>query len=228
MPKRQTTKKSKLPFAHPTKHGKLHWKKVLIIVLIGTFGLLIAAGITAQVIYNKFIWDRTAENGSLKITLLIQSALEGLEDLKSAPAQGPDGTQLIKEMRLSLPAETDNVRKLMYFYQAADAGTDGAGYNWNMPESVQITTKQLAGISRQRLLVGQTVDDIFSFVPEAQACNRGFVLQFTAGDDNGLTLSGTRRLQDGRTLYVYREPECKSHVYTVDQLEAYLLQAQSY
>lgn len=228
MPKKQKSKKSKFPFAHPTKHGKLHWKKVLMIVLIGTFGLLIAAGVTAQIIYNKFIWDRTAENGSLKITLLIQSALEGLENLKSSPAVAADGTLLIKEAKLKLPAETAEVRKLLYYHTPADSGTDGAGYSWDMPESVQITTQQLSTSSRQRLLAMPDVDAVFNLVPEAQACNRGFTLQFKADDSNGLKLSGQKRLQDGRTLYIYREPACNYIPEIVDSLETYLLQAQSY
>lgn len=232
MPKKQKTRRSaakaKFPFAHPTKHGKLHWKKVTLIVLAGTMGLLLAAAITAQAIYNRFVWDRLAENGSLRITLLIQNALEGLDNLKISPEQAADGSLLIKEMKLKLPAETADVRKLMYFYSPADSGSDDTGYSWNMPESVQITTKQLSDSSRQRLLVANSPLEVFEYVPEAQACNRGFLLQFQADSENGLTLSGQKQLKDGRTVYVYREPNCKYLGYSVDALEEFLLRAESY
>jgi hypothetical protein len=228
MPKKQKVKKSKFPFAHPTRHGKLHFKKLLFIILIGAFGLVLAAAITAQVLYNKFVWDRLSENSSIKITLLIQSALEGLEDLKTSPEKLSDGTMFIKEARLKMPAETDDVRKLLYYYSPEDAGDDGHGYSWNTPESLEITTKQLSSQSRYKLMNGVTVDDLFKLVPEAQACSRGFLLLFVKDDENGRVLSGQKVLQDGRTVYVYNEPGCSSYEYFTKPLEAYLLQAQSY
>jgi hypothetical protein len=206
------------------KHFRFSWKYLFLAIAI----LLALLMITAQVLYDKFIWDRTAEHGTLKVTILIQSALEQLEDLKDTPKEGPNKSQLIEEARLLLPAETDNVRRLLYFHNPADSSTDGTGYTWNTPESVQITTKQLASVTRQRIMAGQDINEIFSYVPEAQACNRGFMLQFTESSDNGLKFSGTKQLKDGRTLYVYREPECKLYEDGMNELEAYLLQAQSY
>ncbi|MFZ1323690.1 MAG: hypothetical protein WAQ57_00835 [Candidatus Saccharimonadales bacterium] len=230
MPKKQSTKHktTKFPFAHPTKHGRLHWKKVLYIVLGGAFGLVLVAAVTAQVIYNKLLWDWASEQSTVKITLLIQSALEGLESIKAEPGDAEDGRQLIPESRLALPAETDEVRRLLYHYNAADSGTDGAGYTWDYPETVQVTTKQLAVQSRTRLMTGHKTEDVFNLLPAAQACNRGFTLQFTGENENGLRLSGQRQLSDGRTLYVFREPACNFDEDTVDALETYLLQAQSY
>ena len=227
MPKKQT-KKKKPSFAHPTRHGKMHWKKLLFIVIFGAFGLVVAAAITAQVLYNRFVWDRLYENSSLKITLLIQAALEGLEELKTSPENSSDGKLLIKEARLKLPAETTDVRKVLYYYNPATSGTDGTGYTWNESEYIQITTQQLASLSRNKLLTGMSVEEVFNYVPEAQACNRGFSLYFEEKDDNGLTLSGTVVLKDGRTLYVYREPACVSVIENVDKFEAYLLKAESY
>lgn len=214
MPKK-TNKKKRINFS---------WKYLILAAVVLLALLLVAV----QICFNKFIWDRTAEHGTLKVTILIQSALEQLEDLKETPKEGPNKSQLIEEARLMLPAETDNVRRLLYFHNPADSSTDGTGYVWNTPESVQITTKQLASVTRQRIMTGQNIEEIFGYVPEAQACNRGFALQFTAGSDNGLIFSGTKQLKDGRTLYVYREPECKLYEEGMNELEAYLLQAQSY
>lgn len=189
MPNKQKSRKSaakaKFPFAPPTKHGKLHWKKVIIIISAGTLVLLLAAIITAQAIYNRFVWDRLAENSSLRVTLLIQSALEGLDNLKSNPDKSSDGSLLVKEIRLTLPAETVNVRDLMYYYSPADSGDDGSGYSWDIPESVQVTTRQLSASTRQRLLAVSGPLEVFEYVPEAQACNRGFLLQFQADTENG-------------------------------------------
>jgi hypothetical protein len=138
---------------------------------------------------------------------------------------------LIPEARLKLPPENSDVRQLLYIHEPQDNGQEGNDYTWNTPESIQITTSQLSTTTRQRLFTTTNVDDLFKQVPEAQACSRGFRLVFAEinpEEESGLEFSGSRNLDDGRKLFVYRETECKYISEIVDSLETYLLQAQSY
>ncbi len=221
---KKQTKKSTFPFSHPTRHGRLHWKKGLLIIVLGSFGLVLAAAITAQAAYNRIVWNWMQEHSTVKITLLIQSAMRGLDELKSMPEKTDDGALLIKEARLKLPAETSEVRKLLYFYSPSNSTYQVP----DEPEILQITTGQISTLSRERLLTGQTVDHVFTMVPEAQACNRGMTIEFQPNNDFGLKLSGSKRLQDGRTLYLYREPNCKHYDDLLNSLETHLLRAESY
>jgi len=220
MPKKQ--KNNKLPpFAHPFKHGRLHWKKVLFIVMIGTFGLVLASAVTAQVFYNKYVYDFLGYNSVFQMRTYVKEAINGLIEIYEVV--GEDNR--IEKAKLLLPAETDEVNKVVYFYTPEDKGTYEDGTAYSSPEMVQITTRRLAQ-SGTVALNTTDFDALFSGIPQAQACTRSFILHFKAINDNGLTLSVIKKLQDGRTLYIYREPACMQ--YGMDELEAYLNLAQSY
>jgi hypothetical protein len=230
MPKKQTTKKksqkSKLPFAHPTKHGSLHWKKLLFIVLYGAFGLVIVAAVVAQMFYNKYLWDVTYQQGFFQTRSMIVDAIKGIDDSKSTL----DTNNRIPEVKLQLPEPTTEVSKLKYYYEKGNP-TLASEFALPIPESVEITTQSISSIGISGLYTyydGYTYDDLFDSVPFAQACNRGFQIQFEAFSDNDTGVK-TKKLNDGRTLHLQRELGCNGIASDqMDALESYLLQAQSY
>lgn len=221
MPKKQTRRKKLPAYAHPSRHRQLHWKKIIYIVMFGAFGLVLVAAIIAQLFFNKYVNNSLHSISAFQMRTLIADAIDGLVDnMKS-----PDETARIKEARLQLPAETDEVQGIVYTHSPADKGYMEDGTTYEVPEMLQVTTRSLAksGLSR---LNPTDMNTLFRGVPEAQACTRGFLIYFAAQDDTGLPLAGTPKLQDGRTLYMYREDACRQ--YGMDELQGYLLQAQSY
>lgn len=226
MPKKQRAKKKKslIPFAHPTRHGKLHWKKFIYLVLIGAFILLMAAGVTAQVAHNYYVNRTIQQLSSFQIRTLIIEAIEGLDSIKLKPS----ADMRIPEARLQLPAPTNEVRDVLYVYEPAEQYDDTVtGEKETTAERVRITTASLSRSGRSLLNAYDENNPLLLFerVPTAQACSRGFSLQF-ASEDNGLILTGTTALADGRTLYIYQEPSCS--IYGTDELEAYLSKITSY
>jgi hypothetical protein len=226
MPKKQTVKNKKnlIPFAHPTKHGKLHWKKLVYIILTGVFILLMAAGATAQVAYNYYVNRTIAHLTSFQIRTLIIEAIEGHDSIKLKPT----ADMRIPEARLQLPAPTNEVRDLLYVYEPAGQFDDTVtGEKYTTAERIQVTTASLSRSGRSLLNAYDENNPLLLFerVPIAQACSRGFSLQF-ASEDNSLILTGTTALADGRTLYIYQEPACT--IYGTDEFEAYLSKITSY
>jgi len=230
MPKKQTTKKksqkSKLPFAHPTKHGKLHWNKLLFIVLYGAFGLVIAAAIIAQMFYNKYLWDVTYQQQVYITRSFMVDAIKGIDDSKSSP----DTNNRIPEVKLQLPEPTTEVSKLKYYYEKGNP-TLASEFALPIPESVEITTQSLSnlGISRLNAYYDRTAyEDLNNNNVFAGACNRGFSIQFEPYWDKWKN-DVSKQLNDGRTMYLYRERGCNGIASDeMDALESYLLQAQSY
>lgn len=144
--------------------------------------------------------------------ILIKSAADNLDELRTRV--GDD--RRIPEIRLQLPPENHDIEGLKYLYHDDSA-------------LVEITSRTLTLALPTKLLTQKNIHDLFNEVPEVQACSRGFTLQFDekTKDAENLKLSGTKNLSDERTLYIYRETACNID-YGMDELEAYLMQAQSY
>ncbi len=187
-------------------------KSKLKIAALATFGLVLIAAVTAQVWYNLYVWNATQEHAAFKMGTLIKTAIDNLDDIKTD--LGNDGR--IEELRLQLPAQNDDVDDMRYLY-------------FDNPQHAQVTSRLLVTSKTSQLLTQRNTDDLFEAAPGTQACSRGFTLRFSklTDDSDTLRLSGTRNLNDGRTLYVYRETTCDT-LYGLNELEAHLLQAQSY
>jgi hypothetical protein len=188
-------------------------RKSFLISLICTLVLL---GVVSQIAFDRMIWQEQQGQATFRMRTLIGDAINGLNDLKSSP----NANNQIPEVRLQLPPETTYVARVTYLVDK--------NYDTSEVEDVMVTTKSLSSIATGQMNGANDMNTLFDMVPQAQACSRGFTLQFKPTQASGTTfkLSGTVNLHDGRTLYVYREPACK--VTGVDELEKYLLQAQSY
>ncbi len=225
MPKKQTSKKklvkSTMPFAHPTRHGKLHWRKILFLTIIGSYLLVLTAAISVQYFYNLIVWSELSRNSIYRMSSLIIDSIDGLTEIKSSP----DEANRIPEVRLQLSEPTENVKNILYTYEKQQPSPDPNNELYMpFPESLQITSKSITNYGKSKLIPGNSMEELFNNVPEAQACARGFTLQFEPISDYKDV--NNFKLNDGRTLYLYREPACSSE--EMSNLEAYLLQAQSY
>ncbi len=198
------------------KKSKFNYK----IAALAASGILLVAGMAAQAWYNLYIWDVTQEQSAFKMGTLIKTAIDNLDQLKTD--LGDDSR--IEELRLQLPQDNQDVEGIRYML--FDSNNSSSRHN---SDYAQVTSRSLVLGEMSQLLVQRNMDDLFEVVPGTQACSRGFTLQFSEqfGDSGSLSLSGTKTLGDGRTLYVYRETTCDAH-YGVDELEAYLLRSESY
>jgi hypothetical protein len=205
------------------KTRKLNGKLLLALVL----GLLLVIGVLAQIIFNIFVTQQLQQLSAFHTSSLIRDAIQGIEEQKTKLSNN----NRIPEARLQLPAKPESITSVVYYYEEASD-------NW--PESFQVTTNDLVALGLSKLN-GQSHEEIFENVPEAQACSRGFTLRFNQPE--GEKAHTSKKLVDGRTLYVWREHQCgqggRNHnepgtsdadmrFQAMDELESYLLRAQSY
>lgn len=186
-----------------------------------SMGLFAVLAIGFQVMFNIYLWNAVESQETFRTATLVTEALEGVDELKTALGQD----NKLEEMNLVFPDQTDDVEAVKYIYTPEDTNSD-----YPTPAQAQVTTR-LLNSSVSKLLSSQNIDDLFNTIPSVQACSRGFTLQFTEqpneDTDSPLELSGTKKLNDSRTLYVYKEANCNLS-YGLDELEQYLLSAESY
>lgn len=200
-------------------------KKTIILIIAG---LIVVLAITAQVCFNLFVLKELQRHSAFTTRTLIVDAIQSLDELRKSP----EGGRRIPEARVILPPESENIVNLRYTYSEP---TD------DMPASIEITTK---GLTQMAIgLNGTTVEEVFSQVPQAQACHRGFSIFFgetRVGEYLGDTLAfvSKKQLADGREVQLWREKNCgkendrnsnSAHNYEImNQLEQHLLQMDSY
>lgn len=189
-----------------------NWKILFCLVV----GVALVLAVAAQVTFNKFVWDSLQQQSAFDMKTLVADAIRGLE----ATMSSPDSQQRIAEVQLALP-KTSTQQHIRYRYTEPMDGNKA---------SLDVTSKELMlwGVGQ---LPGRDQDELWGAIPEAQACSRGFSIYFHDAaeqqDKNQVTLAGTKRLADGRTMYVWRETGCNDKE-NMDKLESYLLKTQSY
>lgn len=200
-------------------------KKAIAIVIVG---IVLVSLVVAQICFNRFVLKELHRHSAFQMRSLIVEAMQGLDDLR----QSPENDRRIPEVRAVLPEPSPEVQNLRYLYHEP---VDGSAAH------IEITTKEL--IQTAKSIHGETVEEVFDRVPEAQACNRGFSLYFgdtNVGEYSGDTLSfvSEKQLNDGRVVQVWREKGCgdqsnsdttgyQNHEF-MNNLEKHLLQIQSY
>lgn len=213
--------------------SKINTKTILLIVLV--IALLI--GVIGQIVFDAYLWKVDKLNGAFALRTSFKDAILDLEATRKSPID----RQKIPEARLILPGETNDVNNIRYAYYSKDEG---------QPETIDIGTIELtnAGFISMN---GQNVQEVLDNVPEAQACARGFHIYFedpkVQDSSSDIKVVGTKKLADNREMYLVREMKCgrntKLTQYNnseapnfdktyrsdmMDELEKYLLQAQSY
>lgn len=191
--------------------------KALLVIL----GLVLVFMICAQLVFNFVVWKYIKELQTVNFANLSKSALKELEDIMIRPEKGTDNRRYIPEAKLVLPAESPELDRVIYLHHPKGDG------EFATPESLQMNTKSIYSRAISSLYASNINELLYDVMPGVQACSRGFMLQFEPLESTEtVKLSGTVKLQDGRTLYVYRETNCNYE--ELNQFESYLLKAQSY
>lgn len=123
------------------------------------------------------------------------------EDLNRLTPAPNDGKRYIPELRMVLPASTgDLIGPVAYRLFTTLKGDTN---------DLQLVSMHDLWVAESSLTTIQTKDisDVFEAVPRAQACGRGISIQFANG---GRTPAFTKKLQDGRTIYMFTETGCKN------------------
>ena len=81
--------------------------------------VILVIGITAQILFNVFVWRSLRSNETFKMAVLISSAIDGLDKLRTN--LGDDNK--IEEMRLQFPTQDKELDLVKYLYTPSE--TDG-------------------------------------------------------------------------------------------------------
>ena len=108
--------------------------------------------------------------------------------------------QYIYEASLTFPTPAvSRATSFRYAFQPAEK---------EFKASIGLTTTSLLAISYNHLGTG-TPNDVFQNVPDFQNCSKELIIQFASGvGDERFSLTTTKKLADGRTLYLYQNSSC--------------------
>ncbi len=199
-----------------SKEPKRKYSKqnIVIIVLSVLVGMLVI-GMAIGGFFMSFIWQNQMSESNLKITTLILQAVDDLDI--PIPIDAQTGKAYIPQVRLVLPIKPSTIApELEYRYSAAQG---------EFPEELSIPHTHGIWRARSAMIGARTFDDIFNIVPKLQACSRGYKLSFSPKNDEQEKLIFTKKLADGRDLYVYLENVCDE---PNEDFENYLKQINSY
>jgi hypothetical protein len=162
------------------------------------------------------------------LATLISDAARQLN--KPAPVDPTTGKIYIPEARLVLPSYT-GLGQIEYQYESGQNTSNNAA-------EVHLTSSLILNLSESKLWVdiansnnrtawqSYNESNIFNSIPSLQACTRGVQLFYSKQNLGGdFIFQGDHKLNDGRTLYVYSESDCKQDQSAVINLAK---QAQSY
>lgn len=189
-------------------------QSVPIVVLSTITGLLVVTVLIGAFFIQGMWWQQQVE-GNGKITTLILQAAEGLN--APAPIDAKTGKVYIPQAKLVLPARTSTAgSELHYRYSSAQDG---------QPEELAIVNEYGFRQARTEMISAMNLEDTFTEVPALQACLRGYQIYFAPIADTKNPLTFSKKLGDGRTVYVYLDSGCKQRN---PDFEAYLKQIDSY
>ena len=181
---------------------------------------LLAIGIVSLLLFAGF-WinflrldNKRAQTAILRGMIL--DAAEGLR--KPVPVDAQSGQVYIHEVHLTLP-EQGNRTQALYSYSKPENPGD-------FIEELNIVDVSAVRIAKPELNNAQNTDQLFAALPKFQACNRGYFLTFKpAPSYEDAPLIFSKKLKDGRTLYVSKENTCSTNSGT---FVTYLKQIESY
>lgn len=160
-----------------------------------------------------------SENVHLETAHLANMVMDAAQNLQTPlPIDAQSGRVYIYEGRLTLPAQGPDTM-MNYRY---DKPSQSGDYD----EEMRLTDVATFRTSTSGVRNAQTLDQLFSAIPHMQACGRGYRVLFKPNYD---TESGpmlfSKKLKDGRTIYVYLEKDCDQ---SKSRIEPYIRQIESY
>lgn len=169
-------------------------------------GIVIGLLLVAQITFDVLIYRRNGDD--LLISTLMIRAVEGLH--KPAVIEPITGDVYLTDAKLKLPASSE--RYIIYRYYE---GTDFQA------EEVSISDNQILNELGSKLIStsqspygGRNTKNVFDQIPNLQACSRGVHIRYEKANDqgSGFKLEFTKKLNNGRKIYIYTEKKCNTHL----------------
>lgn len=187
----------------------------ILILSITTAVLVIAVASLGY--FTAYMWQvvRMENASGTTMKLLLVQAVDGLSS--PAPVEATTGKMYFPQERLVLPAPPGNVNsQVEYRYNPA----------WE-DQPAELFIVNMFGLlsAKSQIMSAPDVDNIFTEVPELQACSRGYSLVYNEITNNQNTFKFSKTLADGRQLYVYLDTACTQ---ISEEFESYLKQIDSY
>ncbi len=198
-------------------------------IVFGAIAVIVILLISVQMWFNLFVWETLKGQSISQTRTQIINAIDGLNELRKSPVDD----QKIPEARLILPKGKGDLATIRYIYsESVD----------EMPATIDISTTAIISTSKS-ILNANSTEELFEQAPITQACSRGFNISFEDpkinSGDTSLKFVAKKKLADNRDIYITREQNCgdksknsdsTEHILhqMMDELEKYLLQAQSY
>ncbi len=198
-----------------TKKYKFCRRHNVAVVVISVVLFLLGIIVVVEGFLIIWIWKAQTVQSNNKITTLILQAAEGLNS--PVPIDATTGKYYIPQAHLVLPIKTYVVgTELEYRYSPVQ---DDLAEELAIPNSY--------GFMRARTIMinAQNLKDTFDSVPTLQSCARGYYLLIGADDTGRGRLIFSKKLFDGRQLYVRLDNGCTDRN---DDFENYLKQIESY
>lgn len=202
-------------------------RKIVLYLASAVVAVLLVGQVFIDICVFRSVIMVRPEYGTI-ITTLIGDATKQLN--KPAPVDPATGKVYIPEARLVLPAYT-GLGQIEYMYE-------GGQYASSNTAEIHLTSSAILNLAQNKLRVDNANannrmawqsyngSSVFASVPSLQACTRGVQLFYARQSPGGVFLfQGARQLNDGRTLYIYTENNCKQNQSIVVDLAK---QAQSY
>jgi Tfp pilus assembly protein PilE len=215
MPKHKTNKKR---FFTRSK-----MKLIIVLVVVLLLGQLTLDGF----VIKNFVYPDAAVSSELLISSLLTNGVSQLN--KPAPVDPMTGDIYFPDAHLMMPPYPE-LGQVEYDYDTR-----------SQPYVLHITTSNIISAAQTKLLTAQaTAEDyhavnqkyvlrsVFDQVPNLQACARGIQLFYQTvnyGSGSDYVLQASKKLTNGKTIYIYTEDGCKQDV---SQIVSYVKQIQSY
>ncbi len=187
----------------------------------------IALLFAGQIVFDACLWHRSRPTSDGVIENLVIRAVDGLLD--PLPIDAQSGKGYVASVRLVLPGVPPQLTGLMYsYFPAVDSSPAELHFTTNSIMSAAKSKVLSAGVNPARD-VRQSTEAAFKQIPNLQACSRGVSIVIDKpleSTTDALKDLGSKKLSDGRTVYLYSETGCAYDV--INSLAQYIKQVESY
>lgn len=174
----------------PTSNRKL-WVALIATAFVAVVSLALASDV-------KLDYQRRDDPTTIRSLIII--AVSNLS--RPVPVDAKTNDYILSAQRLKFPAQYDKLG-MIYNYDAT-------------AKAYAISSSEVLSRNVARTNQAQTSQDVLNTVPHLQSCQRGVQLRFNIMSNDGSTeLAAQKKLSDGRTVYMYIEPECKVDIQPV-------------
>ncbi|HMT18689.1 MAG TPA: hypothetical protein PKD15_01505 [Candidatus Saccharibacteria bacterium] len=192
-------------------------QKVQILLQGVTIVVIVALTCVSAILWSQYNnLNASQKNDTSEIEAMIFSAID--EITRPLPVDAKSGDAYIRDASLMFPRSSSvSPNDFRFNYQPSSG---------DIPEQVTIAYSPMIEQEKSAMIGKQTFSEALDYVPNIQACARGYQFYFKVQDEHKDELVFKKALQDGRTVYVYKENACIEDNH--DEIVNYLQQVDSY